>query len=268
MFIHDVKTDAAGQPEQAKSCTMVLGNEEHRHWEKTDLFAPVITECGVRSLCCLRPLQRPQDSSMRCQECLLPSQTSRGSSVCRHASTRLSVLCAQHLLETKEDPPWTSEISPPLVPNFQRNAGRTWIEEMSTGSMSIHRKVPTGGSICFGMCVDDCACFGTDDAAEAWFEAALGSKLKIDFVGDLSCCLGVHCDCGLTPDGRLTVHMSQEGHIHKMLAKHDMLSPNNHCPVNPFKVDVQSTRCPQMESRQTRNHRWCPSSPLWAVSPG
>ena len=50
MCIHTVKTDANGQPEHTKSRTVVLGNEEHRYWEKNDLFAPVIAKHSIRSL--------------------------------------------------------------------------------------------------------------------------------------------------------------------------------------------------------------------------
>jgi Reverse transcriptase (RNA-dependent DNA polymerase) len=50
MCIHTVKPDAQGQPDRAKSRTVVLGNEEHRYWEKTDLFAPVISKHSVRML--------------------------------------------------------------------------------------------------------------------------------------------------------------------------------------------------------------------------
>ena len=53
-------------------------------------------------------------------------------------------------------------------------------------------KSPTGGTIFFGTYVDDWAYFGTDDAMECWFEKEFGSRLKIDFMGDLSYNLGVH----------------------------------------------------------------------------
>ena len=68
------------------------------------------------------------------------------------------------------------------------------------------------------MYVDDCMYFGTDDATGLWFEQELGKRLTIDFMGELTYYLGVHYDWGLTPDGRLTVHCSQEGHVHRMSA--------------------------------------------------
>jgi hypothetical protein len=54
-------------------------------------------------------------------------------------------------------------------------------------------------------------------------------------MGPLSYYLGVHYVWGRTPDGRLTVHCSQVGHIYKMLEKHGMDSPDSHHPVKtPF----------------------------------
>ena len=89
---------------------------------------------------------------------------------------------------------------------------------------------PTGGKLCFGTCVGDCAHFESDDGTEQWFEEALGSKLKIDFMGPLSHHLGVHFVWGRTLDGRLTVHMSQAGHIHKMLEKRELDDPASLLP--------------------------------------
>ena len=44
MCIHNVKPDAQGRPDPAKSRTVVLGNEEHRYWEKTDLLPPSLPD--------------------------------------------------------------------------------------------------------------------------------------------------------------------------------------------------------------------------------
>ena len=55
-------------------------------------------------------------------------------------------------------------------------------------------------------------------------------------MGTLSYYLGVHFVWGCTSDGRLTVHMLQAGHIHKMLEKHDLDDPASLHPVKtPFR---------------------------------
>jgi hypothetical protein len=105
--------------------------------------------------------------------------------------------------------------------------------------------LPSGGTIYFGTYVDDCAYYGTDDVTESWFQAALGERLKIDFMGDLSYYLGVHYDWQTTEDGRLTVHLSQEGHIYKMLENNNMRSTDSHFPVStPYRSGTPIDRIP------------------------
>lgn len=43
-----VKKDKQGNPVQAKSHTVVLGNKEETHWAKNDLFVPVIMKQSGR----------------------------------------------------------------------------------------------------------------------------------------------------------------------------------------------------------------------------
>ena len=97
-------------------------------------------------------------------------------------------------------------------------------------------KSPNGGTICFGVYVDDCVYWATDDATQQWFEKEIGARLKIDFMGDLSYYLGVHYVWGRTTDGRLTVHLSQPGQIYKLLDAHNMDGPDQFHPVKtPFR---------------------------------
>ena len=49
MNILNIKPDSQGNPLRAKSRTVVLGNEEERCWEKSDVYAPVISKAGARS---------------------------------------------------------------------------------------------------------------------------------------------------------------------------------------------------------------------------
>jgi hypothetical protein len=96
-----------------------------------------------------------------------------------------------------------------------------------------------------GTYVDNCAYYGTDDVTESWFQAALGERLKIDFMGDLLYYLGVHYDWQTTKDGRLTVHLSQEGHIYKMLENNNMRSTDSHFPVStPYRSGTPIDRIP------------------------
>ena len=205
---------------------MVLGNEEHRYWEKNELFAPDISKRGIRSLVALGICQgrktRQCDAKNAFCHPTLPDDE-----IC-------VVIPPQGCPYSKPGTYW--RLKKTLY--GLRRSPRHWYQTFCTVLKDIGLekcphdpciftgKSPTGGTIYFGTYVDDCAYFGTDDATEEWFEAALGSRLKIDFMGDLSYYLGVHYEWAQTSDGRLTVHQSQEGHIHKMLDKHNMLSPD------------------------------------------
>jgi Reverse transcriptase (RNA-dependent DNA polymerase) len=239
MCIHTVKPDTQGQPDRDKSRTVVLGNEEHRYWEKTDLFAPVISKHSVRTLIGYavfkgRTVQQCDAKNAFCHPTLLDDE-----------------VCIVH-------PPKGRPFSAPgtywrLKKTLYRlrRSPRHWYQTFSSVLQEIglkkcpHEpclfigKTPTGGTIYFGIYVDDCTYFGTDDESERWFESQLGSCLKIDFMGPLSYYLGVHYVWGRTLDGGLTVNCSQAGHIYKMLEKHGMESPDSHHLVKtPFRSGI------------------------------
>ena len=236
MCIHTVKPDAEGKPDRAKSRTVVLGNEEQRHWEKTDLFAPVIAKHSIRTLVALsvskgRITKQCDAKNAFCHPTLPPDE------VC-------VVTPPKGCPFSKPGTYW--RLKKTLY--GLRRSPRHWYQTFSGVLQDLglrkcpHEpclfvgKAPTGGTIYFGTYVDDCAYFGTDDETEAWFEKALGDKLKIDFMGPLSYYLGVHYVWGRTSDGRLTVHLSQPGQIYKLLDTHGMDGPDQFHPVKtPFR---------------------------------
>ena len=61
-------------------------------------------------------------------------------------------------------------------------------------------------------------------------------------MGDLSFYLGVHYEWSVLPDGRLSVQLSQEGHIYKMLENHNM----THCNAveTPFRSGLPVNSVP------------------------
>ena len=236
MCIHTVKPDERGLPDRAKSRTVVLGNEEHRYWEKNDVYAPVITKHGIRALVAYalsrgRRVKQCDAKNAFCQPTLPDDE------IC-------VVMPPKGCPFSKPGTYW--RLKKTLY--GLRRSPRHWYKTFSAvlEAMGLTKcphdpcifigKSPTGGTIYFGTYVDDCAYFGTDNETEQWFEQELGSRLKIDFMGDLSYYLGVHYEWGQTEDGRLTVHMSQEGQIYKMLLTHDMDGADSHYPVKtPFR---------------------------------
>jgi hypothetical protein len=171
---------------------------------------------------------------VRRQERFLSSNPSRGQNLRLHSSSGVPLLRAWNLLAPQEDPVWPPPQSPPLVPNLFKAAlvdiGLTMCVHEPCAFIGIS---PSGGTIFFGTYVNDCMYFGSDDATELWFEQELGKRLTIDFMGELSYYLGVYYDWQQTPDGRLTVHCSQEGHIHRMLEQFHL--EDAHAERTPFR---------------------------------
>ena len=100
---------------------------------------------------------------------------------------------------------------------------------------------PSGGKLHFGTHVDDNIHFGTDDASERWFEKELGKRITVDWMGDLSWCLGVLYDWDVLDDGRLTVHLSQEAYVEKMLEQHNI---SGNTELTPFRSGLVTDRIP------------------------
>ena len=245
MCIHTVKPDDKGMPDRAKSRIVVLGNEEDRIWTKNDLFAPVIMKHSIR--------------------CAVSFATSKGR-IAKQCDAK-NAFCHPDLPEDEVcvvTPPRGCPYSKPgtywrlrktlyglrrsprhWYQTFKGVLGKLGLTPCAHDPCLFTGTAPDGGTIYFGAYVDDCLYFGTDDATEQWFEQALGAELNIEFMGPLSYYLGVHYEWSYTTDGRLTVHMSQEGYIHKLLEQLAMSGSDNHHPVDsPYRSGYPIDRVP------------------------
>ena len=236
MCIHTVKPDAQGKPERAKSRTVVLGNEEQRYWEKNDVFAPVIQKAMVRSLVAcglsLRRTTKQCDAKNAFCHPTLPDDE-----VCIVKPPKGCPFSAPNTYWKLKKTLYGLRRSPRhWYTTFTGVLEEIGLKKCPHDPCLFVGNTPDGGTIIFGTYVDDCAYFGTTDASEQWFAKELGKRLKIEFMGALSYYLGVHYTWGRTSDGRLTVHMAQPGHVHKMLEQHGLGDPDSFHPVKtPFR---------------------------------
>ena len=217
MCILTVKPDSNGQPLRAKSRTVVLGNHEDRYWEKSDLYAPVISKQSVRVMVARavatgRTAKQCDAKNAFCQPTLPEDEVCvcippKG---CPYSAPGTYWRLKKTLYGLRRSPRHWYQ-------TFQKALQDIGLTPCTHDPCVFIGRSPTGGTIHFGTYVDDCIYFGSDDASEAWLERELKSRLTIDFMGELSYYLGVHYEWGHTSDGRLTVHCSQEGYIYKML---------------------------------------------------
>ena len=241
MNILCIKMDAQGSADRAKSRTVVLGNEEDTYWHKNDLYAPVIGKQSIRALVAnavkLGRIAKQCDAKNAFVQSLLPDNE-----VC-------VVIPPKGCPFSKPGTYW--KLKKTLY--GLRRSPRHWYQTFKKALESLglaacpHEpcvfkgRSPTGGTIYFGTYVDDCIYYGTDDDTEAWFEEELSKKLTIDWMGELSWYLGVLYHWDRTPEGQLTVHMSQEAYIQKMLEDH---SAAGNTELTPYRTGLVVDRIP------------------------
>jgi hypothetical protein len=76
--------------------------------------------------------------------------------------------------------------------------------------------------IYIGLYVDDFKYFSLSDETEKLFETQLGSKCRVDFMGEVSWFLGSKYEWEDLPDGRLTVSITQTAKAEELLENHGM----------------------------------------------
>jgi hypothetical protein len=96
--------------------------------------------------------------------------------------------------------------------------------------------------IYIGIYVDDFKYFSLSDEVEQLFEARLGGKCRVDFMGEVSWFLGCKYEWETFPDGRLTVSITQTAKAEDLLETHGMSNCN---PVpSPYKSGYVIDRIP------------------------
>jgi len=183
MNILNVKPDAKGNPLRAKSRAVVLGNEEERCWEKTDVYAPVIGKTSARAFVANGvALGR------------ITKQADAKNAFC-HPSLPDDEVCVV-------TPPKGCPFSKPgdywlLKKTLYglRRSPQHWYKTLASALADIGLtpcahdpciytgKSPTGSTTCVGIYVDDVIYYGTDDEAESWFESELRKHIMVDFMG-------------------------------------------------------------------------------------
>jgi len=226
MNILSVKPDSTGNPLRAKSRTVVLGNEEERCWEKTDVYAPVIGKTSARAFVA-------NGIAMG----RITKQADAKNAFC-HPSLPEDEIC---VVTPPKGCPFSKAGEYWLLQKTLyglRQSPRHWYKALSGALSEIGLKpcphdpciytgkAPNGSTIYVGIYVDDVIYYGTDDNAELWFENELRKHITVDFMGAVSWYLGVYYEWSKTTDGRLSVHLSQESHVHKLLDKEQLVDCN------------------------------------------
>ena len=178
MAISKIKHDENGNPQCCKYRIIVLGNLDSHPWEKSDCFAPVLSQTEMRLLVSLatdmrRSIPKSGDVSQAfCQGILPPNK---------------QYVMARKIL-----------LSIGLKP-------------VKNSSCIFHGTAVKGHPPLYvGLYIDDFIYFSSSDFVEEQFEQKFGSQVTTTFEGDISHFLGIAFHSTRHPDGHVSIHLGQE----------------------------------------------------------
>jgi hypothetical protein len=237
MNVQTIKKDEEGVPVRAKSRIVALGNHEDTLWEPGDVHAPVIWKESDRLLTTIAVNMGRTQKQGDCKNAFLhptlpPDETVivRPPPGCPFSQPGELWLLNKTLYGLRRSPKhWYDALCGAL-----REIGMTPMAHdpcVFTGSMF------EGGPLLYlGVYVDDFTYFSESDEVERIFEAALSSKLQIDWMGEVGWFLGKGYEWEHLPDGRLCVTITQTAKIEAMLEDLHMSDCN---PVkSPYRLGL------------------------------
>ena len=238
MNIQTIKTDEVGVPIRAKSRVVALGNHEDTIWEPGDLHAPVIRKESDRLLTTIAVNMGRTQKQGDCKTAFL------------HPT-----LPPDEIVIVR--PPPGCPFSKPGELWFLnktlyglRRSPKHWYDALCGALQEIGMHplahdpcvftgtlIPGGPLLYLGVYVDDFTYFSESDEVERVFEAALSSKLSIDWMGEVGWFLGKAYEWVRTPDNRLQVTITQTAKIEAMLEDLNMSD------CNPVKKNLPVRAC-------------------------
>lgn len=243
MAVQTVKPDENGDPDRAKSRIVALGNHEERIWTKSDKFAPVLRDESSRVMTSMAVQAGRREKQGDCKNAFCQSYLPKDETIIIR-------------------PPKGCPISKPgdlwllrkTLYGLRRSPYHWYqaIKKIFLGmglKMSPHDPCVFYGSlqddlppIYIGIYVDDFKYFSLSDDTELLFEQQLGSKCRVDFMGEVSWFLGSKYEWETLPDGRLTVSITQTAKSEDLIESHGMEDCN---PVaSPYRSGFVIDRIP------------------------
>jgi hypothetical protein len=242
MAVQTVKPDKNGNPERVKTRVVALGNFEDRVWKKSDKFAPVLRDESSRVMTSMAVQSGRREKQGDCKNAFCQSYLPKDETIIIQPPTGCPLskdgklwLLQKTLYGLRRSPyHWYQAIKKIFL-----DMGLT----MSPHDPCVFYGTMKEGQppIYIGIYVDDFKYFSLSDKTEQAFEQQLGSKCRVDFMGEVSWFLCCKYEWNL-PDGRLTVSITQTAKSEDLIESHGMEDCN---PVSsPYKSGLVIDRIP------------------------
>ena len=245
MAISTIKTDGEGNPERAKYRIVALGNLDPHNWDKSDCFAPVLSQAELRLLTALatrkgRKLKSCDVSQAFCQSYLPKNEV---------------YVCT---------PPHGCPITPKgslwrLRKTLYglRRSPRHWYDKCKQILLDMGFKQCPNSPCLFtgvliegqppiylGVYVDDIAYYSESDEVEQAFETTFGQQVKTKFNGVIDYFLGIKFTYRDNEDGSLSVYLSQEAFIDNIVKQFKLDGAGVGTPRTPYRSGYPVDKVP------------------------
>ena len=250
MAISKIKRDSQGNPIRAKYRIVVLGNLDPHTWSKSDCFAPVLSALELRLLLAIATHSR-----------VIPKQCDAVQAFCQTTLPPDEQYVCTPPKGCPITPPKTYLLLKKTLYGLKRSP-RHWYETAKKALLAIGLQpcpnapcifhgsiIPGKAPLYVGLYVDDFIYFSSDPTVEQAFETLLPSKttLKIDFNGPIHHFLGIKFTHSISPDGHLTIHLSQEADIQQLLQDNNLHTATTLIKPTPYRSGHPVDTVPNIE---------------------
>ena len=251
MDISTIKYDADGKPKRAKYRIVALGNLDRVHWNKGDVYAPVMSMIELRLLTSI---------AVR-NNCIMKSGDIKQAFVQADPPTDEIYVIRPPKGCTQTNPTDLWKLNKPLY--GLRRAPRHWYDKFKDMLTSLHlqpcqnapcifhgRIIPDHPPIYIGVYVDDFVYFSTSPAVEQAFEKQLSKLTDVDFLGNVNHFLGIKFDWHRSQNN-LTAHLSQKAFIDNLSQEIGLDHESSKAPRTPYRSGLPIDSIPDQPMSST-----------------
>ncbi len=248
MAISVIKYDGYGNPVRAKYRIVALGNLDPNSWEKSDCFAPVLSQPELRLL----------TTALAAKKKRIPKQGDITQAFC------------QSYLPEGENYICKPPIGCPLTPKGRywklkktlyglKRSPRHFYDLCKKTLLSIGMKqhptspclfvgtlIPGQPPLYLGVYVDDMIFFSESDEVEQKFQKDFGEKLDTTFDDKINYFLGIQFTYKWHDDGNLTIKLSQPAYIENIIASAGLQGDAVNSVPTPYKSGLPVDSIPNI----------------------
>jgi len=256
MAISTIKYDSNGHPERAKYRIVALGNMDPTQWSKSQCYAPVLSLAETRLLVSITirhgiPLKSGDVIQAFCQKQLPQDERyiltpPHG---CPKSKPNMYWLLLRTLYGLKRSPRHWYNHAVMLL----KKCGLKQCPQAPC--IFQGHPIPGKPKLYLGLYVDDFIYFSTDPTVELHFQTQLSAITGVHFMGQVSHFLGIKFLWNRSPNGSLSVHMSQEAFADHLVDLAELTNSSNSTNITPYQCGkpVDSLPTNRQDTMSQRN---------------